>query len=130
MNMPHFETKQLPAQPDLLAPDTSEIRLLLQTAGGSLCHCTLPVGATSKAVQHKTVDEIWYFLSGQGQMWRKLDQKEEIVEVHAGTSLTIPVGTTFQFHNKGSEPLSFLCLTMPPWPGPDEALLVEGVYGL
>jgi hypothetical protein len=51
---------------DYLAPDGSEIRLLPEVGGGGLCHCILPVGKVSKAVSHKTVDEICYFLSCQG----------------------------------------------------------------
>ena len=128
MNNPQFETKRLALQPDLLAPDTSEIRLLAKLSGGSLCHCTLTPGAASKAVKHKTVEEMWYFVHGQGQIWRKLGDQEEVVDVSAGASLTIPVGTFFQFRNTGSEPLSFLCITMPPWPGADEAVFVQGLW--
>jgi uncharacterized cupin superfamily protein len=34
--------------------------------GGGLCYCTLSPGKTSRAVKHKTVEEISYFLEGQG----------------------------------------------------------------
>jgi mannose-6-phosphate isomerase-like protein (cupin superfamily) len=65
-----FSTKQLPEKVDQIAPDGSEIRLLMSLGGGGLCHCTLPAGKTSSAVKHKTVEEIWYFLAGQGELWR------------------------------------------------------------
>jgi mannose-6-phosphate isomerase-like protein (cupin superfamily) len=126
MIAPTFETKRLQIEADLLAPDSSEIRLLPKLAGGSLCHCTLPPKAISKAVKHQTVEEIWYFVQGFGQMWRKQGVREEIVDVSTGVSLTIPVGTEFQFRNMGLEPLCFLCITMPPWPGADEAVFVVG----
>ena len=80
----------LPESFNYLAPDGSEIRLLNSLARGGLCHVTLPPEATSKAVKHLTVDEIWYFIEGRGQVWRKLGEVERIVEVKPGMSLTIP----------------------------------------
>src|SRR4030042_6179097 len=93
----NFETKQVPINYDELAPDGSEIRLLPNLKGGGMCHCTLPVGKTSRAVKHKTVEEIWYFLEGTGEVWRKQDGHEEVIKVGPGVSLTIPLGTHFQF---------------------------------
>jgi mannose-6-phosphate isomerase-like protein (cupin superfamily) len=119
-----FESKQLPVKPDELAPDGSEIRLLSKLKGGGLCYCTLPTKQTSHAVRHRTVEEIWYFVVGRGEVWRKFGVREETVVVTPGVSLTIPVGTCFQFRNVGREPLSFLIVTMPPWPGKDEAVTV------
>lgn len=120
-----WETKRLPVERNYLAPDTSEIRLLPSMTRGGLCHCLLPVQAVSRAVRHKTVEEIWFCQQGQGQVWRKNGEAEETVDVRAGVSLTIPVGTHFQFRNTGSEPLCILIVTMPPWPGEDEAVRVE-----
>lgn len=120
-----FVTKALPQGLNYLAPDSSEIRLLPDMNLGGLAHCTLPVGGVSSAVYHKTVEEIWYFLEGQGQVWRKKDDREEVVDVVPGVSLTIPTGTRFQFRNTGNQPLRFVIATMPPWPGPDEAVAVE-----
>jgi hypothetical protein len=51
----NFETTQLPIEPSYIAPDGSEIRLLPNVRGGGLSHCTLPAGAVSQAVKHKTV---------------------------------------------------------------------------
>jgi mannose-6-phosphate isomerase-like protein (cupin superfamily) len=120
------ETKVLQKEPDYAAPDGSEIRLLLTMKGGGVCHCTLPVGKTSKAVAHRTVEEIWYIVGGQGDVWRKSGQQVEVISIHPGVSLTIPVGTHFQFRNTGAEPLCLLITTMPPWPGPQEAVGVSG----
>ena len=52
-------------------------------------------------------------------MWRKQQDREEIVAVEAGVSLTIPEGTRFQFRSFGDALLAqvFIVLTMPPWPG-------------
>jgi mannose-6-phosphate isomerase-like protein (cupin superfamily) len=85
--------KSLTASPDYHAPDGSEIRLLSQSRRGGLCHCTLPRGKTSKPVSHIHVEEIWYVLSGEGEVWRKSTVAEGIVQVGAGVSLTIPAGT-------------------------------------
>ena len=121
-----METKTLPQNPDCLAPDRSEIRLLAATGRASSVHCTLPPGQTSLAVVHKSVEEIWYFLEGQGEVWRKQGEHEEVTSVGPGVSLSIPTGTHFQFRNTGSTLLRFLCVTIPPWPGEQEAERVSG----
>ena len=121
-----WETKGLPARPDVVAPDGSDVRVLLGLAGGGMAHFELAPGETSIAVVHRTVEEIWFFVGGRGEMWRADDEREEVVEVEPGIALTIPVGTRFQFRALGSEPLAAIGVTMPPWPGPDEAVTVEG----
>ena len=45
-----------------------------------------------------------------------------------GTSLTIPLGTAFQFRAEAGAPLAFVAITMPPWPGMDEALPAPGPW--
>ncbi len=113
---------------DVLAPDGSEVRILASTPRGSMAHFTLPMGQVSQAVAHHTVEEIWFILSGTGQMWRKVGDTETIITLSAGLSLTIPVGTHFQFRNTGTEPLKALGVTMPPWPGMGEAFGVTGKW--
>jgi mannose-6-phosphate isomerase-like protein (cupin superfamily) len=123
-----FTTRRRGAAPDAVAPDGSRVHILAQGRRGGLALFTLPPGAVAKAVAHRTVEEIWYFLQGSGRMWRRLADAEEIVEVAAGVSLVIPVGTHFQFRVDGAEPLVALGATMPPWPGEDEAYFVEGTW--
>lgn len=120
-----FETVHLSAEVDVLAPDTTEIRLLPKNAHASLAHGTLPAGAVSLAIRHKTVHEIWYILGGEGELWRRTEEQEEIVHLRAGVSVTIPLGTAFQCRTLGGESLRFIMCTTPPWPGHDEAVLVE-----
>ena len=55
-----------------------------------------------------------------------LDGAERIVDVAPGVSLSIPVGSRFQFRNTGTRPLRFIIVTMPPWPGEQEAYPVPG----
>ena len=126
--MSNFETKEVPKNRDVVAPDGSDVRILLELKGGGMAHFSLAPGATSHAVTHRTVEEIWYFVSGQGEMWRKQDGQEQIVEVFPGICLTIPLGTSFQFRCTGKDPLEAICITMPPWPGEEEAVLVEGPW--
>ena len=121
-----MQTKQLPAAYDTLAPDGSEIRILATAGGASMAHCSLPPGQTSLAVAHRTVEEVWYFLAGRGEVWRKLGEREEVVEVSLGASLSIPLGAHFQFRNTGDTPLQFVLTAIPPWPGTDEAYRVSG----
>lgn len=124
----HFQSMQLPAAPDHLAPDGSAIRSLLRVRGGSLAYCTLPAGAISHAVVHQTVEEIWYCLAGTGQVWRRGPAEAEITDLVPGTCITIPVGTQFQFRATDANELRLLIATMPPWPGAQEALLVAGYW--
>lgn len=119
-----IQTKTLPEKYDCLAPDQSEIRLLAATERASTVHCTLPPGKASLAVAHRTVEEIWFFLDGEGEMWRKLGDEEEVTAIAPGVSLTIPTGAHFQFRNTGEIPLRFLCMTIPPWPRDEEAYRV------
>src|SRR5262245_20201454 len=126
--MTDFATTRQPVDRNAIAPDTSDVRLLLQLSGGGLAHFELGPGRTSKAVAHHTVEEIWFFLSGRGEMWRKQGAREEVVPVSPGVSLTIPVGTHFQFRSFGYEPLSAIGVTMPPWPGESESYDVDGKW--
>ncbi len=117
-----FFSTRLPAACELLAPDGSEIRCLPATERGSMVHCRLPPGAVSKAVRHRTVEEIWYVLAGRGELWRSRGQRREITPLEPATAHTIPLGTAFQFRNTGDQPLDILIVTMPPWPGAEEAV--------
>ena len=123
-----FGTMQLPAQPDAAAPDGSDVRELLHLGRGSMAHFELAPGRISRAMAHRTVDEIWYVVSGRGQMWRRKGQREETVGLEPGTCVSIPVGTRFQFRASDGAPLAILGVTMPPWPGDDEAREVPGAW--
>jgi mannose-6-phosphate isomerase-like protein (cupin superfamily) len=127
-SIPMFETKRLPTD-YVDAPDGSLVRVLLSTVGGSMAQFELLPRRTSNAVVHRTVYEIWYFLSGEGEFWRKQNEKEEIVKVNAEICITIPVGTKFQFRTIGRQSLVAVAITMPPWPpGEGEAIMVEGIW--
>lgn len=126
--MVRFETKHLPMERAVIAPDGSDVRLLLGLVGGGMAHFELGPNEISKAVTHRTIEEIWFFLSGRGQMWRRQSDLEAIVDVYPGVCLTIPLGTHFQFRSFGYAPLAALGVTMPPWPGDGEAVIVTGKW--
>lgn len=123
-----LHTRERAHAPDVIAPDGSEVRILAATTRGSMAQFTLPAGAVSKAVAHRTVEEVWLVTHGTGRMWRKLAEVEVTVDLRPGISVTIPVGALFQFRNDGDEPLHCVGVTMPPWPGMDEAYEVAGPW--
>jgi len=129
-------TTHLRTDPDGIAPDGSEVRLLVRCREGSMAHFQLPPGETSVAVAHRTLEEMWYFLSGEGEMWRRSERsgEDETVAIRAGTAITIPNHTHFQFRSFGSQPLEAVGATMPEWPGigdmsgRGEAYFVDGPW--
>ena len=126
--MSAFDTMSLPTSPTSVAPDGSDVRVLLGLSAGGMAHFHLAPGQAAKAVMHRTVEEIWYIIAGRGEMWRKQGQREEIVALEPGVCLTIPVGTYFQFRASATESVSVLGVTMPPWPGEGEAIPVVGPW--
>jgi mannose-6-phosphate isomerase-like protein (cupin superfamily) len=124
----NFETMSLAPDPDLPASDGSQVRVLLRLAGGSMAHFRLDPGQTSRPVAHRSVEELWYVVSGRGEIWRRQADREEVTPLQAGDCLSIPLGTAFQFRCSGSEPFDAVAVTMPPWPGEDEAYAVDGPW--
>ncbi|MYC47613.1 MAG: cupin domain-containing protein [Chloroflexi bacterium] len=123
-----FDFLELPDEYDALAPDGSEIRLLAETPRASMVHCSLAPGRVSIAVAHRTVEELWYCLEGGGQLWRRQGDRETVVELAPGVSVSIPLGARFQFRNTGDAALRFIIATIPAWPGDDEAFPVPGPW--
>jgi mannose-6-phosphate isomerase-like protein (cupin superfamily) len=121
-----FDTKGANAAPDVIATDGCEVRVLCATSRGGMAVLTLAPGAVARAVAHRTVEEVWYVTGGRGRMWRKSGGREDIAELAAGISISIPNGTQFQLRCDGAEPLEAVAVTMPPWPGDGEATIVAG----
>ena len=123
------DSRTLPVVADDVAPDGSLVRLLAGASRGGMAHFELGAGETSRPQRHRTVEEIWFVLDGLGQMWREpLEGTASVIDLRPGVSLTIPVGTSFQFRNTGRVPLGIVGVTMPPWPGAGEAETVEGIW--
>jgi mannose-6-phosphate isomerase-like protein (cupin superfamily) len=124
-----FTDTVLPVAHNAVAPDGSLVRLLVRLSSASLAHFELRIGEVSIAQRHRRVSELWYVLSGQGQMWRKQDgRRSKTIDLREGTAFTIPVRTSFQFRNSGRSPLSAVGVTIPPWPVAGEGFEVAGPW--
>ncbi|MGW1179272.1 cupin domain-containing protein [Kitasatospora sp. NPDC002543] len=127
-----FRTAEAGDAPVVTAPDGAEVRPLLELTGcGSLADFVLAPGQVTRAVSHATVQELWRVTAGSGRLWRRQGGREETVRLAAGTAVSIPLGTAFQFRadEDSAGPLRITAVTMPPWPGTDdEARPEEGPW--
>jgi len=123
-----MQTRPFPPAPDDRSPAGADIRHLIDGDTGSMIHATVPPGQVNRATVHATVSEFWHVLSGEGQLWRRSGAAEEITALRSGISIDVPVGTAFQYRCTGTEPLTFICISMPRWPGHHEATFVEGPW--
>lgn len=113
-------TKSEDAKRHYRAPDGSEIWEMGAEDAGGLALCYLSPGLATIPVFHPAHLEIWYVLSGSGQLSRRPapgcpaddGRQPEVVDLTAGTCVDIPSGTTFQFRS-GDAGLRMLLLTMP-----------------
>jgi len=111
------------------SPLGAHIRFLADGPHGNLIHSTVPPGMIGRACHFRTIDEFWFVLSGEGELWRRgPDGRESVTSLVPGVSVDIPLGTDFQYRCAGSESLVFTCTAMPPWPGDDEAVMIEGPW--
>ena len=117
----------------IIAPDGSEVRLLLTDEHGatrcSVVEVSIAAGGISRPVRHRTVEEAWYVIEGAGEVWRcppgGSAEDTPAMLVSQGDALVIPTGWSFQFRALEDADLRFICLTMPAWPGMDEAIETE-----
>jgi mannose-6-phosphate isomerase-like protein (cupin superfamily) len=119
---------RLPPTADAKSPAGADIRFIMDGKTGNMIHGTVPPGQINRATVHRTVSEFWYVLEGIGEIWRRDEAEERFTSLVPGVSIDIPVGTAFQYWNVGPEPLKFICITMPPWPGDHEALHLKGAW--
>jgi len=126
--MSAFATMRLPTSASTVAPDGSDVRILLGLPAGGMAHFELGAGKVARAVSHQTVEEVWFVVAGKGEMWRKQGEREETVPLEPGVCLTIPFGTHFQFKASASHSVAAIGITMPPWPGESEAVFVTGPW--
>jgi mannose-6-phosphate isomerase-like protein (cupin superfamily) len=123
-----MQTNSFPSTPSGRSPAGAEIRSLIDGETGTMIHATVPPGQINRATVHATVSEIWHVLSGEGQIWRRDGTGEQTTDLRRGITIDIPVGTAFQYRCTGAEPLEFICVSMPRWPGAEEATLIEGPW--
>lgn len=123
-----FTTVRLGDASAVTAPDGSVVRPFARLAGGSMARFELAAGQVSRAVVHRTVEELWHVVAGRGELWRRQGAREEIVPLEYGVTATIPQGTAFQFRAAVDAPLIIVAVTLPPWPGDDEAVAAAGPW--
>ena len=123
-----MQTRSFPSTPHGHSPAAAEVRILIEGETGSMIHSTVPPGQVNRATVHATVSEFWHVLAGEGRIWRRDATGEETTALGRGVSIDIPVGTAFQYRCAGVDPLQFLCISMPRWPGEQEATLIEGPW--
>jgi mannose-6-phosphate isomerase-like protein (cupin superfamily) len=123
-----FATTRRPDRATAIAPDGSAVRVLLGLSGGGMAEFELGPGQVATAVTHRTVEEIWYVLQGRGEIWLRQETREDVIPLEPGVCLTIPLGVHFQFRALGDGALRVLGVTMPPWPGENEAIVVAGPW--
>ena len=123
-----MQTRPFPETADARSPAGAEIRYLMEGETGAMIHSTVASGQINRATIHATVSEFWHVLSGAGQIWRRDGSGEQTTALKPGISIDIPVGTAFQYRCTGADPLTFLCITMPRWPGDEEATVISGPW--
>lgn len=123
-----MQTRPFPSAPDGRSPAGAEVRILIEGESGSMIHSTVPPGQVNRATVHATVSEFWHVLSGTGQIWRRDANGEETTNLGSGISIDLPVGTAFQYRCTGTDPLRFICISMPRWPGSKEATIIDGPW--
>ena len=119
---------KLSSEADAKSPAGADIRFIMDGPTGNMIHSTVPPGQINRATIHATVGEFWHVLQGEGEIWRRDADEERITRLAPGVSIHIPVGTAFQYRNTGDQDLTFLCVSMPPWPGDHEASHIEGAW--
>jgi len=123
-----MQTRAFPSAPEARSPAGAEIRFLMEGTTGGMIHSTVAPGQVNRATVHSTVSEFWHVLSGEGRIWRRDGTGEQETTLQPGVSIDIPVATAFQYRCDGSEPLQFICVTMPPWRGDQEATVIVGPW--
>jgi len=92
----------------------SEIRPLIDRTSSGVTQCSLaeemlPPGCAVTAHHHREIEEIYYVVSGSGQM----TVGDETREVNAGDAVYIPLGHRHTLRNTGSEPIRLILVCGP-----------------
>jgi mannose-6-phosphate isomerase-like protein (cupin superfamily) len=84
----------------------------------SLAEATVPVGRATTAHYHRTTEELYYLVEGEGRM--RLGEEER--DVRNGDCIVIPPGVEHKLTNTGDRPLVLLCCCAPPYSDADTVL--------
>lgn len=123
-----MKTKMLTEHPEAKSPAGADIRYLMDGETGNMIHSTVPPHQVNKATVHATISEFWFVLEGRGEIWRDDGVESDVTVLIPGIAIDIPVGTAFQYRNVSDVDLKFICISMPRWPGDQEARYIDGVW--
>jgi mannose-6-phosphate isomerase-like protein (cupin superfamily) len=103
--------------------DGSTVREVAGPAPGnaghqSLAEATVPPGEETIEHYHRSSEEIYRFIQGEGRM--RLGSEEATVS--AGDAVVIPPGAPHKLWNTGERPLVLLCCSAPPYSHEDTVL--------
>ncbi len=110
--------------PAFITKDGSEIRELLAHRNSclrnlSLAEARVAPGQTTQPHFHLRAEEIYYILSGHGEMRINSERRA----VGPGDAIAIPPGARHQIQNTGDKTLLFLCCCAPGYEHADTVLL-------
>jgi mannose-6-phosphate isomerase-like protein (cupin superfamily) len=119
-----MEKVRLEQREPFITADGSSIRELVGIPSGnaaqlSVAEATVPPGGETVEHYHRTTEEVYVFISGEGRM--RLG--DEQTEVGAGDTVVIPPGMKHKLWNAGPGPLVLLCCCAPPYRDEDTVLL-------
>ncbi|MBN2292849.1 MAG: cupin domain-containing protein [Pirellulales bacterium] len=106
-----------------ITKDGSQIRELLAHRNScirnqTLAEARLPVGSSTAPHRHLKTEEIYYILTGSGEM----RIGDETQTVSPGDAIAIQPGAVHEITNTGTEVLSFLCCCAPGYEHEDTIL--------
>lgn len=119
-----MEKVRLEQREAFITADGSSIRELVGLPSGnaiqqSVAEATVPPGGETVEHYHRTTEEVYLFLGGEGRM--RLGDEE--ADVRAGDTVVIPPGVNHKLWSADREPLVVLCCCAPPYRDEDTVLL-------
>lgn len=122
-----MDIRNIDEAPAFITRDGSEIRELLAHRNSairnqSLAEARLAPGQSTTPHYHPRTEEIYYILSGVGEM----QIGDEVRMVGAGDAIAISPGQVHQLMNRGNETLKLLCCCAPGYEHEDTVLVEFG----
>jgi mannose-6-phosphate isomerase-like protein (cupin superfamily) len=109
-------THTLSAEPDAISPGGgAEIRHILSSPLGDLTHAVCPAGQVAPTHLLPALDEAYYVLAGEGEIWRSTDRRTGVTALVPGRWVQMPAGTKFQYRASRDASLVFLVVVLPTW---------------
>lgn len=93
----------------------TEIKVMGNHNGKEATYAISSAGAQSIPVRRDVLDEEYFVISGNGAVWIKTNDNEQVISVQQGSHVIIPKGANTQFKNFGDDKFIFLVITSPPY---------------